>query len=86
VRALIVYDTALNAYDLAPWHPLRPERVTLTLDLLAAYGLIRTRDDPAPGGFLLLSPRRPIGTRYCWYMTRHTSKPLSERLQTLPCV
>ncbi|MCK8115487.1 acetoin utilization protein AcuC [Anaerosoma tenue] len=57
MRPVIVYDTLLGAYDLAPWHPLRPERVTLTLDLIAAYGLIATGDDPGPGRFSLLPPR-----------------------------
>lgn len=57
MRPVIVHDIALDAYDLAPWHPLRPERVTLTLDLLAAYGLIATSDDQAPGRFSLLAPQ-----------------------------
>lgn len=57
MRPVIVHDTHLDAYDLAPWHPLRPERVTLALDLIAAYGLIATGDDPEPDRFSLLPPR-----------------------------
>lgn len=57
MRPVIVHDATLDAYDLAPWHPLRPERVTLTLDLIAAYGLIATDDDLVSDGFALLPPR-----------------------------
>ena len=34
------FDPAMAAYDLGPMHPLKPERVTLSVDLMRAYGLI----------------------------------------------
>lgn len=36
----LVYDRSLDAYDLGPQHPLRPERVSLAVALIEAYGLI----------------------------------------------
>ena len=37
----LVYSPALNAYDLGPAHPLRPERVSLSVGLMSALGLVR---------------------------------------------
>jgi len=42
-RAALIWDPALADYDLGPGHPLNPRRLTLTVDLMAAYGL------PGPG-------------------------------------
>lgn len=36
----LVYTPKLAEYDLGPRHPLRPERVTLTVALMRAYGLL----------------------------------------------
>jgi acetoin utilization protein AcuC len=36
----LVYGPELLAYDHGPQHPLRPQRVTLTRELIAAYGLM----------------------------------------------
>lgn len=40
MRTALVYDTDLGAYDLGPQHPLRPERVTRSVDLMSTYGLL----------------------------------------------
>ena len=37
----LVYSPALNAYDLGPAHPLRPERVSLAVGLMSALDLVR---------------------------------------------
>lgn len=50
-----VYSPALDAYDLGPGHPFRPERVSLTAALLADCGL---RGD----GALAPLPFEPAGT------------------------
>ena len=39
----LAYSTALDAYDLGPGHPMRPERVSLMVALLEAYGAIDGR-------------------------------------------
>lgn len=46
MRSAIVYSAELDAYDLGPDHPLRPERVRLAVALMDAYGLIA---DGMPG-------------------------------------
>lgn len=51
VSTALVYDESLGAYDLDPAHPLRPERVSLTIDLIRAYGLL------ANGALELVAPR-----------------------------
>lgn len=38
--ACLVYDPAFATYDLGPEHPLRPERFTLAVELMEAYGLV----------------------------------------------
>jgi acetoin utilization protein AcuC len=38
--AALIWDPALAAYDLGPHHPLNPVRLTLTIDLMNAYGLL----------------------------------------------
>ncbi len=38
--AVLVYSPALAGYDLGPDHPLRPERFTLAVTLMEAYGLV----------------------------------------------
>jgi acetoin utilization protein AcuC len=40
VNSILVYSPALAAYDLGPDHPLRPERYTLAVELMEAYGLV----------------------------------------------
>ena len=37
-KAILVYDKDLLHYDFGKHHPLRPERVKYTIDLLKAYG------------------------------------------------
>jgi acetoin utilization protein AcuC len=41
----LVFDPTMAEYDLGPMHPLRPERVTLTIDLMRAYGLLAKTGD-----------------------------------------
>ena len=36
----LVYDDRLSAYGFGEGHPLRPERVSLAVDLIGAYGLV----------------------------------------------
>ena len=38
--AAVVYVPGLDAYDLGPLHPLKPERFSLAVELLAAYGVL----------------------------------------------
>jgi acetoin utilization protein AcuC len=38
-RAALIWDTALAAYDLGEDHPLNPLRLTLTVELMGAYGI-----------------------------------------------
>lgn len=45
--ARIVYAPALAAYDLGEWHPLRPERFTLAVELMRDCGLVA--EEPAEG-------------------------------------
>ena len=40
-RVLLVYSPALVQYDHGPSHPLRPVRVKLTRELVAAYGILQ---------------------------------------------
>lgn len=39
-RAALIYHPDLAAYDLGPGHPLNPLRLTLTIELMRAYGLL----------------------------------------------
>jgi acetoin utilization protein AcuC len=57
VQPVIVYDTGLDAYDLAPWHPLRPQRVTLALGLLDGYALTSPAEIAIPETFSFVRPR-----------------------------
>ena len=58
----LVYGPSLADYDLGPQHPLRPERVTLSVSLMRAYELLGDgpgqarviAPDPAPDADLLL--------------------------------
>lgn len=43
MKTTLVYSPGLAAYDLGPAHPLRPERFTLAVSLMEAYGLIAAR-------------------------------------------
>lgn len=50
-RVLLVYSPEIVEYDHGPQHPLRPVRVMLTRELIAAYGLLdgdRVEEVPAP--------------------------------------
>lgn len=47
-RAALIWDPALAAYDLGPHHPLNPVRLTLTVDLMAAYGITQIADTIRP--------------------------------------
>jgi len=49
----LAYTPELDAYDLAPYHPLRPERVSGTIALIAELGL------SGPDGPLRAIPARP---------------------------
>ncbi|MDP2183092.1 MAG: acetoin utilization protein AcuC [Actinomycetota bacterium] len=40
MNVVLPYDPALEAYDLGPHHPLRPERFSLAVSLMRAYGLL----------------------------------------------
>lgn len=46
-RAALVYHPAMADYDLGAQHPLRPERVTLSVSLMEAYGLLGDREGRA---------------------------------------
>lgn len=48
-QAALIWDPALADYDLGPHHPLNPVRLTLTVELLDAYGVL--------GRCEVLSPR-----------------------------
>jgi acetoin utilization protein AcuC len=41
-RVVLVYSPEIVEYDHGPEHPLRPARVMLTRELIAAYGLLQT--------------------------------------------
>lgn len=56
-RPALVYDPAMAAYDLGPAHPLKPERFTLAVELMRAYGLVAEEDPRAP--LELVRPARP---------------------------
>jgi acetoin utilization protein AcuC len=47
-RAALIWDPALAAYDLGPSHPLNPLRLTLTVDLMDAFGLLTPDDVISP--------------------------------------
>jgi acetoin utilization protein AcuC len=51
VNAVLVYAPALAAYDLGQSHPLKPERFTLAVDLLADAGLL-----DGPGAIDVVAP------------------------------
>jgi acetoin utilization protein AcuC len=47
-RAALIWDPALAEYDLGPSHPLNPLRLTLTVDLMEAFGLLAPDDVISP--------------------------------------
>jgi acetoin utilization protein AcuC len=47
------YDERLASYDLGPQHPLQPERFTLAIDLMEAYGLFEDSERPDRTGPLM---------------------------------
>jgi acetoin utilization protein AcuC len=54
VGCTLVYSDAMAGYDLGSGHPLKPERFTLAVDLMRAYGLLAEEGGPiatvAPAG------------------------------------
>lgn len=63
MRCALVYDDEMAAYDLGPHHPLKPERFTLAVALMSAYGMLEAtgesaRDD-AGAALQLFAPRGP---------------------------
>jgi len=64
VDTILVYSPQLAGYDLGPAHPLRPERFTLTVALMEAYGLVPpgtgagrpTADDGAAAPLHVVAP------------------------------
>jgi acetoin utilization protein AcuC len=57
VGCTLVYNDAMAGYDLGSGHPLRPERFTLAVDLMRAYGLLAEDGGPVA----LLTPGAPLG-------------------------
>jgi acetoin utilization protein AcuC len=47
-RAALIWDPALADYDLGQAHPLNPLRLTLTVDLMEAFGLLAPDDVISP--------------------------------------
>lgn len=47
-HAALIWDPAVADYDLGPHHPLNPLRLTLTVDLMRAYGLLDRCETIAP--------------------------------------
>ncbi len=63
MRVALPFSAEMAAYDLGPTHPLKPERVTLSLDLIRAYGLVcgddaskPRRDEPSPSCAEMIPP------------------------------
>lgn len=56
MNACLIFSLELAAYDLGADHPLRPERVTLAVALMEAYGLLAPPDDPGPGVLDVIEP------------------------------
>jgi acetoin utilization protein AcuC len=54
--ACLVYSPALAAYDLGESHPLRPERFTLAVALMQAYGMLAPPRRPGPGTLDVIEP------------------------------
>ena len=47
-RTALIWDPALAAYDLGPHHPLNPLRLTLTVELMKAYGILERESTIVP--------------------------------------
>lgn len=57
VNSTLAYAPEMAGYDLGPDHPMRPERVTLAVALMEAYGLVRPQGAPRAGApFTTLAP------------------------------
>jgi acetoin utilization protein AcuC len=54
--ASLVYSPAMAAYDLGPEHPLRPERFTLAVALMEAYGLLAPAGASVRGRLSVVEP------------------------------
>ena len=59
---VLPYDEALASYDLGPSHPLKPERFTLAIGLMAEYGLISHPSDEPVGDRLRIIGVEPLTT------------------------
>jgi len=55
--ACLVYSPALAAYDLGEGHPLRPQRFTLAVALMEAYGMLAPPQRRGPGTLDVMEPR-----------------------------
>lgn len=56
MSCILVYSDAMAGYDLGSGHPLKPERFTLAVDLMRAYGLLAD----AGGPVAVVSPEEPL--------------------------
>jgi acetoin utilization protein AcuC len=54
--ACLAYSPALAAYDLGEGHPLRPERFTLAVALMEAYGMLAPPQRRGPGMLDVVEP------------------------------
>lgn len=54
MQPVLVYSSELDAYDFGPAHPLRPQRVSLAIDLLDAHNLLDANDSGETLSFRLL--------------------------------
>ncbi|MDO8964854.1 MAG: acetoin utilization protein AcuC [Coriobacteriia bacterium] len=54
--ACLIYGPGLAAYDLGVDHPLRPERFTLAVALMQAYGLLSAPGNDLPGTLDVIEP------------------------------
>ncbi|MDF1543170.1 MAG: acetoin utilization protein AcuC [Anaerosomatales bacterium] len=56
MSCILVYSDAMAGYDLGSGHPLKPERFTLAVDLMRAYGLLAEKGGPVA----LSAPAAPL--------------------------
>lgn len=58
MNVVLPYSDSLAAYDLGPTHPLKPERFSLAVDLMRAYGLIA--EEPGQPGVAAVAAARRV--------------------------